>query len=331
MRVPKLVQTTAASAWQYRRAVFWCWSGLISFRHAHKQRFLAAAAFWVKVGGLCLCDGIVSVFNTNDMKRTYPGYRGLLQTILLLVFVVSAFAAPPQKTFYQIKIYSLQNKDQEARLDNYLKDAYIPALHRLGIKTIGVFKPARTDTAAYGKKLYVLTPFKSLDQLYTLQESLGKDAAYAAAGKDYTDAEYKNPPYTRFETIVLQAFDDAPAITPTKLTVPKSERVYELRSYEGHTEKIHQNKVKMFNEGGEVPLFSRLDFNAIFYGRVISGSTMPNLMYMTAFSDMASRDEHWKAFFASPEWTKLKADPQYSNNVSKNVMSFLYPADYSDL
>jgi hypothetical protein len=35
--------------------------------------------------------------------------------------------------------------------------------------------------------------------------------------------------------------------------------------------------------GGEVPLFVRLGFNAVFYGEVIVGSHMPNLMYMTTF------------------------------------------------
>ncbi|MEI7587606.1 NIPSNAP family protein [Runella sp.] len=116
-----------------------------------------------------------------------------------------------------------------------------------------------------------------------------------------------------------------------KLNGPKNERIYELRSYESYTEKIYQNKVKMFNAGGEVKLFSRLGFNAVFYGDVISGSHMPNLMYMTTFENKASRDAHWKAFVDSEAWKKLIADPQYMNNVSKNTSYFLYPAEFSDI
>jgi hypothetical protein len=138
-------------------------------------------------------------------------------------------------------------------------------MHRLGIKTVGVFKPVAADTVSFGKLIYVLTPIKNLDQLLTLPKQLSADAAYLEAGKDYIDAEYKNPPYARYETIVLQAFTDAPMLKLPKLNGPKSERVYELRSYEGHTEKIYQNKVKMFNAGGEVPLFASLNFNAVFY------------------------------------------------------------------
>jgi hypothetical protein len=253
------------------------------------------------------------------------------KTFLFLVVGFSAFANPPKREFYDIKIYTVKNQEQERRVEQYLKDAYIPAMHRLGIKTIGVFKPVATDTASFGKLIYVLTPIKSLEQLIVLPKKLNEDAAYLSAGKDYIEAEYKNPPYTRFETIVLQAFPDAPTLNVPKLNSPKSERIYELRSYEGHTEKIHQNKVKMFNAGGEVALFNRLGFNAVFYGQVISGSRMPNLMYMTTFENKASRDEHWKAFGSSPEWVKLKADPQYQNNMSKNTSYFMSPTEYSDL
>lgn len=253
------------------------------------------------------------------------------KTLLFLLISLNAFGNPPKREFYQIKVYTVNGKEQEMRIENYLKDAYIPALHRMGIKTIGVFKPVAADTASFGKLIYVLTPIKNMEQILVITKKLNEDPTYMSAGKDYIDAEFKNPPYSRFETIILQAFPDAPVLNAPKLNGPKSERIYELRSYEGHTEKIHQNKVKMFNEGGEVKLFSRLGFNAVFYGQVVSGSHMPNLMYMTTFENKASRDEHWKAFGSSPEWTKLKAEPQYLNNMSKNTSYFICPTEFSDL
>jgi hypothetical protein len=87
----------------------------------------------------------------------------------------------------------------------------------------------------------------------------------------------------------------------------------------------------MFNEGGEVPLFKRLGFNAVFYADVISGSHMPNLMYMTSFENRAAREEHWKSFSADPEWKKLVALPEYQHNVSKAEVILCHAADYSDL
>lgn len=86
----------------------------------------------------------------------------------------------------------------------------------------------------------------------------------------------------------------------------------------------------MFNEGGEITLFKRLNFNAVFYASVISGSRMPNLMYMTSYENKADRDEHWKSFGSSPEWKILSAMPEYKNNVSKNEQIFLRTTSYSD-
>jgi hypothetical protein len=260
---------------------------------------------------------------------SYRYFSGFVLIFAALLNVL-AVAAPPKREYYEIKLYHIKDSDQAARVEAYLKDAYIPALHRAGIKHIGVFKPVASDTAA-GKLIYVLTPLKSLDQLVDLSKTLGKDAAYLSAGKDYIDAEYKNPPYIRIRSTVLRAFENSPMMKLPKLTSNKSDRIYELRSYEGHTEKIYWNKVKQFNAGNEIGIFDRLGFNAVFYGEVVAGNTMPNLMYLTTFSDKASRDAHWKSFSDDAEWNKVKTMPEYQNNVSKNVTLFLFPTEYSDI
>ena len=122
-----------------------------------------------------------------------------------------------------------------------------------------------------------------------------------------------------------------PSFHVPQLKNSPDKRVYELRSYEAYSEEIFKNKVEMFNEGGEVILFNRLGFNAVFYASVISGSKMPNLMYMTTFEDMASRDEHWKAFSDDAEWKRLSAMEKYQKNVSKIDILFLRPTDYSGI
>ena len=151
-----------------------------------------------------------------------------------------------------------------------------------------------------------------------------------AAGADYLNAGYKQAPYVRIESVLLKAFADHPMMTTPVFNSPRANRVYELRSYGSATEAIYRNKVDMFNAGGETKLFDRLAFNPVFYGEVISGAKMPNLMYMTSFADQESRDVHWKAFSASPEWKELTAMEKYKNNVSHIDITFLYPTDYSD-
>lgn len=213
-------------------------------------------------------------------------------------------------------------------MDKYFKNALVPALHRAHIPKVGVFKPVDQDTS--DKKIYVLIPFRTLDEFENTRARVQSDKKYLEDGKDYVDAEYNNAPYNRIEVITLKAFPKWPAPTEPKLMAPKSERVYELRSYESATENLNINKVKMFNDGGETALFNRLNFNAVFYAEVLSGSHMPNLMYMTTFENKADRDKHWDTFGNDPEWKALVAKPEYAHNVSKADITFLHPTEYSD-
>ena len=260
--------------------------------------------------------------------------KNILTRILFLsLFSVPIFtsALPLKKAgeFYQITVYHFVNSEQQKSIEQYLEDAYLPALHRQKIMNVGVFTVIANDTLT-DKRLYVIVPIRSLEQLNDISAGLARDNDYQAKGKLYLDASYQNPPYARMEKILLKSFSTAPFLNLPTLKGPRSERVYELRSYESATEKIHLNKVQMFEQGGEIGLFKRLNFNAVFYASVIAGSHMPNLMYLTSFENKADRDAHWKSFSASPEWKQLSALTEYQNNVSKNEQVFLRSTEYSD-
>lgn len=255
----------------------------------------------------------------------------LLQS-LILIGLMPIFAIAAKRDFYKIKIYHLKSQSQEMKVDDFLQNAYLPALHRAGIRDVGVFKPVVNAAQSSSEILiYVFIPFSSKEGFFELDSRLQKDNKYLEDGKVYINAPYNDKPYERIETILLNAFEKNPRYALPKLNSAKKERIYELRSYEGHSEKISANKIKMFNQGGEVDLFKRLNFNAVFYGEVVAGSTMPNLMYMTTFENKADRDAHWGTFGKDDYWKKLSAMPEYRNNVSKNVTVFLYPTDYSDI
>lgn len=233
------------------------------------------------------------------------------------------------RDYYQLKTYHFDDVAQLATTEAYLRDAYLPAMNRLGHGPVGVFKtrPEHLDSTL---TLTVLTAFQDLDQLADLNASLNDDAVYRSAGTDYIEAPHDTPPYQRIETSILRAFSDMPNMATPSLAGPREDRIYEMRSYESATEADYWNKVKMFNEGGEVALFDSLAFNAVFYGEVIAGSNMPNLVYMTTHDNQVARDANWEAFVSAPQWKSLIADEQYKNNVSKNTQYFLYPTAYSD-
>lgn len=251
-----------------------------------------------------------------------------LKILLLILFAASFALTVSARDYYQLKVYNLKDKNQETVVDNFLENAYLPALHRAGVKNVGVFKPVDSSD---GMKIIVFIPLKKIEQIEDLESALGKDKKYQTDGVEYINASWENPPYERMESIILKAFSYMPDYAVPNHNTPPSERIYELRSYEGPTEKYYRKKVEMFNEGGEITIFNNVGSQPVFFGEVLSGSTMPNLMYLTTYSDMKSHDEHWNAFRTHPDWKELSAKEEYKHTVSKSVIQLLHPTEYSDL
>lgn len=256
--------------------------------------------------------------------------QGLSLLILICFFIsaVNSFAQITEKDVIEIKIYHIDTGEQENLIDDFLEKAYLPALERAGISFTGVLKPMEGDTL-YGKRVYVLTPFSSIEKFGEINRVLQKDQKYLEDGKIYLQAAHDKPPFDRIETILLNSFDGMPHFTLSDLT-NSAGRMYELRSYEAATENLLSNKIKMFNEG-EIGIFERLEFNPVFFGEVLAGSHMPNLIYMTGFENKEDRDAHWQKFGEDPAWAEMSVMEEYQNNVSHIDITLLKPTSYSKL
>ena len=270
--------------------------------------------------------------------RAKINFRIMKQLFFLLPALLVLFACNPKATapaardYYALRVYHFYTPEQEKTVEDYLRQAFVPAAHRAGFAKVGVFKPHASDTLHAGKRLFVLLSAASLDALAQLPYTLLADAQHNEAGKSYLDATQKNPPYARMETSFLQAFSGSLHLeTPDNMTTPRTERVYEIRSYESTTEKLFVNKVKMFNDADEIGLFKRLGFNAVFYGEALSGAHMPNLVYMICFDSLQAREEKWKAFLGSPEWKHMNTLAEYQEDNVSHIDSYLVvPVEGSD-
>ncbi len=251
--------------------------------------------------------------------------------VLLIFFSLytKGKAQDSNSEYYILQVYTMANVEQEALTDAYLQHGLLPALKRQQISSVGVFQWRREVQDSILQR-FVLYPVSSPNSLNLLKERLDTDDDLWKNNKSFLEAPHDAPPYERIETIFLKAFKEMPIMKVSGAEGIREDRVYELRSYESPTQALFINKVHMFNEGGEVALFDRLGFNAVFYGEVLAGPRMPNLMYMTTFKDMETRDLLWKAFVDSPEWQKLINNPFYDNNVSKADILLLFPTEYSD-
>jgi len=245
-----------------------------------------------------------------------------------LFFAQSIYSKPTNKSFYQLRVYHLSSDAQVKATDQFLESAYLPALHKLGIKNIGVFKPIANDTAS-DKRIYVLISFSSPAQWLTISNKINSDPAFSATAKDFLSADSKTPPFVRMESILLDAFPKQSFLLLPKQKNP--EQVFELRSYESPTLHLAQKKMGMFNKD-EINIFNRLGFDPVFYGKVVSGSRMPNLMYMPVFKSVEDRNAAWKIFGNDPKWKEISTDPANENNVSVNHIDsiLMHSTSYSD-
>jgi hypothetical protein len=239
---------------------------------------------------------------------------------------LSASAAEPaaEREYYEHRIYQLMPGDRGGAIHDFLKNATIPAWNRLGIGPIGVF------TGTFGGEwtsLEVLIPHNSMASIATAPARLAEDAEFQVAGAAFLGAAADAPEFFRYETSLMVAFKDMPRLRQPE----KKKRIFELRTYESHSEKFAKKKIEMFNEGGEIDIFLQTGLTPVFFGETVAGPRMPNLTYMLVFDDMDDHEASWKNFIGSKEWKALSGDPQYKDTVSNIHNRILRPLGYSQI
>lgn len=247
-------------------------------------------------------------------------------TSTALLLGQSAFAGADKavkKELYEWREYEIRFGSSQAPLHEYLEKAFIPALNKYGVKTVGVFKEiGKTEPA----KIYVLIAYPSFEEYVSINTNIKKDDAYIKSSENWNKVPADKPVYNRITTSLLLAFDGLPA-----LKVPAKEtRIFELRTYEGYSEDAVSRKVKMFNDE-EFPIFYRTKLTPVFFGEAIAGANLPCLTYMITFKNMEERDRNWAAFGADADWKRVSSDPKYANTVSNIRRVFLEPLPYSQV
>lgn len=246
------------------------------------------------------------------------------------VLPASHLGALPQsasRQFIELRRYHLLPGTKQRAFTSFVGDALIPAMNRAGVSRVGAF------TVVYGENapsLLLVLPHPTLDSVISLRDRLATDAAYARAGGPILEAPMSDPAFVRVESSLLRAFEAMPAVEPSPAAAAGKSRIYELRTYESHSNRAALNKLRMFN-AGEVPIFRRAGLTPVFFGETLIGTGMPSLTYMLTFPDMPARDSAWAAFGKDPEWKKLSGDPQYTDNVSAISDIILQPTAYSQI
>ncbi len=228
--------------------------------------------------------------------------------------------------FYEIRIYRVFDVQKQTELETWLGDALLPALGRLGIANVGVF---RNHCDPNDHSQFMVIPFQTLEQFASMNLKLAADREFTEASEEWFGQDMKDPAYTRVDSWITQAFKSMPKMELPSF-VDAAERMYELRLYESHNIDSARRKVKMFDEG-EAQLMRDSNLSPVFFGRTLAGPDSPNLIYMTGAESEEAHDGNWKTFVSSDGWAAMKNLPEYADTVSKIHKWRLAPTDFSQL
>jgi NIPSNAP len=245
----------------------------------------------------------------------------------------SGAGQPQDRTseYYELRRYHLRRGPSQQIVDAYLREAALPAWQRAGAGPVGVFS---VMIGADSPSFYVVLPHKSLEAFGALPQRLAADAEYQKAGAPFLNVAATEPAFVRIESSLTRAFDGMP-----HLALPfgggeagKRTRIFELRTYESHSEKAAKKKIEMFNTG-EIAIFRRAGLQPVFFGETLIGRNMPNLTYMLVYEDMPAHDKQWSAFSSDPEWKKLSTTPGFMDaDIVSNISNmYLRPTAYSQI
>jgi len=239
----------------------------------------------------------------------------------------SKHASAKSNQFYELRLYHLASAGDQAMLDGYLERALIPALNRIGSNPVGAF----TETEGkQGPGVYVVIPFASTSDFATATAKIFADREFLDAGKDYLQVPKAKPAFTRIDSWLLRAFDGQKQITLPDYSKEKKSRIFEIRTYDSHSEVKALKKVEMFNSG-EIEVMHEVGLGPIFFGQAMVGPSLPHLTYMLSGENREAHTKHWDGFRNHPVWKKLSGDTQFADTVSKITNYFLAPTAYSQI
>jgi len=248
---------------------------------------------------------------------------------LVALTTATAFAAnePTKKEFIEVRKYIVKDAEKRAKLVEILDQALIPALNRQGIKPVGVFIPIERETR-YANNVFVAIPHKTAESFVNTTAKLLADGEYMKDAAPIFETTSKDPVYTDCETFLLQGFPTLPGMEVPELG---PNRIFEWRLYRSFNIERNEAKIRMFDVGGELPLFREIGLNPIFFGDVLAGNRMPALMYIVGCPSPEAHAESWRVFRTHPKWLAMKDLPEYADTSTEIERVVLTPSPGSQI
>jgi len=267
------------------------------------------------------------------MKRREFFAAGSAGLVALTAATALAADEPGKQEFIEVRKYTIKDADKRAVLVDILDKALIPALNRQGLRPVGVFVPITREVplareARFANNVFVVVPHKTTDTFVSTAAKLRADTVYKRDAAPIFATTSRDPVYTDCETFLLQGFPTMPTVEVPNLG---PNRVFELRLYRSFNIERNEAKIKMFDVGGELPLFREVELNPIFFGDIVAGSRMPAFLYMIGCPSLEKHAEVWRTFVAHPKWIAMKDLPEYADTATEIESVVLTPSPGSQI
>ena len=239
-------------------------------------------------------------------RRNFMKATGVLALGTLVSCKTESDEKEPELEVYELQIHTLSEKGN--LLKDYLRDAYIPAMNRMGAQ-VGVFSSFKNEE---DDRLWIVTVFKNMDHYLKCKHGIWDDEVYRADAQGFFDQTCTGTASKATEIYLMESISpDYRFIAPGQEKTLKELRIYRSPNVEGN-----KRKVEMFRDD-EAQIFTDTDMGVAFYGKVLSGPITPTLIYMPSFVDEEVRDAKWDEF--RPKYKLISGLEKYLNNMERVV------------
>jgi hypothetical protein len=203
--------------------------------------------------------------------------------------------------YYEMTLFQMRNGDQVTRMDAWAATTLVPLMRSHGFGPSAFFKLAIGDNTP---QLMQVVEYASARDAVELPQRLKADVSYREALAELEQGLI--PPYDKAQSSLLRATRYSPPLAEA-VGQARMPRIMEYRLYQSPTERQLQALHERF-EGPEIPLFHKSGIFPILYGESVFGLDRPNLVYVTPFENLQTREQAWTTFRTDPEWQRVLAE-----------------------
>jgi hypothetical protein len=246
-----------------------------------------------------------------------------------LTFSAPAAGAQESRQFYDLRFYHLRTSkaNQRRRLVEFLEKEHLPMALRLAIGPTGYFQ---VDVGADMPQIVTVAAYDSWAALESKRAAQQADERWTQALQQLGSSD--DPAYDRVDRCLLRAFESIPRLEAPEVKEGQAPRLFDLRTYEGETERDSAEKIRMFDQE-EIGIFRKSGIHPVLFGETLFGPRMPSLTYLVWYDDWRAREEAWRKFSTSPEWKRASGTPGWTDAeiVSNITHRFLRPLPFSPI